>query len=205
MTEDDARAWIAERYPDSLPRLDTFIALLVSENEKQNLIAPASVPSIWVRHILDSAQILDHAPTEILHWVDVGTGAGFPGMIVAALSHVGRISLVEPRRKRAEFLGYAADVLGIADRVSVHQSRVETVNVPPASVISARAVASAAQLFASTSHVANTDTRYILPRGRSAYDEIASLPARWHGMFHVELSLTDPESGILIADKVCKK
>src|SRR5688500_2826127 len=99
----------------TMERLEGFIALLRDENQRQNLVSSASLEHIWTRHVCDSAQLVPLAPAEATTWLDLGTGAGFPGLI-AALLHRSKVTLVESRRLRADFLRRAADMLGVADR-----------------------------------------------------------------------------------------
>jgi 16S rRNA (guanine527-N7)-methyltransferase len=87
--EAEARVWI-ERLPQAdrlaLGRLDRLVAMLVEENRRQNLVSEASLAEVWRRHIADSAQLLRHAPNSPDGmWLDLGTGAGFPGLVVAIL------------------------------------------------------------------------------------------------------------------------
>lgn len=202
MTEDDARAWIAKRFgPGGVDRLATLAQLVIDENQRQNLISPMSIPAIWARHIVDSAQLLLRVRGRKQGtWLDIGTGAGFPGLVVAALSSWA-MHLVEPRKRRAAFLQKAAKALGIEDHVAVHARKVETV-VCRADVISARAVAPLGALFAAARSCATRDTVWILPKGRSAMVEVESARQSWHGVFHVEHSVTDPASSIVIASGV---
>lgn len=199
MTEDKARAWAVQHYPAAVDRLEQFAAIVTSETERQNLISPATIPLIWSRHIVDSAQLLAHAPGDANSWLDIGTGAGFPG-IVAAILFDGDVTMVEPRAKRALFLREVVSTLGLNARVI--QSRVETAKVDGADIISARAVAAVDALFTMTAHLRGALTTYLLPRGRTGEDEIAKARAEWHGTFHVEQSITDPASTILIATGV---
>ncbi|WP_277979587.1 16S rRNA (guanine(527)-N(7))-methyltransferase RsmG [Sphingomonas phyllosphaerae] len=200
MTEEDARDWVVTHFGEpAARRLEQFGALVVSENSRQNLIAPASVAQIWSRHLLDSAQLLalSEGPGD---WLDIGSGAGFPGMVIALLSDHS-VTLVEPRARRANFLSAAADELGLA-HVRVVKSRAESLPAHTFAVISARAVAALEDLLAMTRHLRDVRTRLVLPRGRGAGAEIDLARSRWQGMFHVEHSLTDPESLIVIADGV---
>lgn len=199
MTEDEARTWAAQLYPAAVDRLERFAAIVTSETERQNLISPATIPLIWSRHIVDSAQLLALAPADARTWLDIGTGAGFPG-IVAAILFDGHVTMVEPRAKRALFLRETIATLGL--NASVIQSRVETAKVDCANIISARAVATVDALFTMTTHLRGSLTTYLLPRGRTGEDEIAKARAGWHGTFHVEQSITDPASTILIATGV---
>ena len=200
VTEEDARVWVVTRFGEpAARRLDQFGALVIAENSKQNLIAPATVVQTWSRHLLDSAQLL--ALSDGLgDWLDIGSGAGFPGMVIALLSNH-RVTLVEPRARRVEFLIAAASELGL-EHVRVVKGRVESLPAHAFSVISARAVASLEDLLDMTRHLRDARTRLVLPRGRGAAVEIDLARSRWQGMFHVEHSLTDPESLIVIADGV---
>ena len=204
MTEDDAKAWIAERHgAPAVDRLSVLVDHVVNETLRQNLIAPSTVEHIWDRHIVDSAQLLDHAP-DAGHWLDVGSGAGFPGIVLAVLGPH-QISLVEPRRRRATFLSDLVQALDLdAARVKVHCSRVESVAVA-ADVITARAVASLDNLFEWCGPSATVNTRLILPKGKSAMEEVASVQKAWHGVFHVEHSITDPASMIILASGVTRR
>jgi 16S rRNA (guanine527-N7)-methyltransferase len=201
MTEDDALVWLRRSFGDgAVDRLQLYVQLLIEENEQQNLIAPATVPTIWARHILDSAQLLSLAPRSWGTWLDVGTGAGLPGLVVAILTN-GRIWLAEPRARRVEFLNAVISRFNLSETV-VLKARVESVETGAVDVISARAVAPLDTLLESTSHLRHSGTRYVLPRGRNAATEIDAAAARWKGVFHVEHSLTDPESLIVVADGV---
>src|SRR4051812_42611324 len=121
-----------------MARRDAFAALLRDESERQNLVSRASLDHLWLRHIADSAQLLRFAPSPSATWVDLGTGAGFPGLIVALL-HRGPVTLVEERRLRADFLHRAAAVLGL--KVEILAGKAERIRPRPFDVISARACA----------------------------------------------------------------
>lgn len=204
MTEDEARGWIREHF--GVPRetlLARFVKIVAAEAPRQNLVSAATLPQIWRRHIVDSAQLLRLMPTNEGDWFDIGTGAGFPGLVVALLRDSPMV-LVEPRRKRADFLGRCVAELGLESRVAVRAARAEQVS-GEATVISARAVAALPELLAATVHLSTKKTRWILPKGKSAREEVASAQATWHGVFHVEQSLTDPESLIILAEKVARR
>lgn len=194
MTEEEARGWIAERFDaQAVGKLERMVAMVADETTRQNLIAPSTVSTIWSRHMVDSLQLVDLAPADGA-WVDIGTGGGFPGLAVAIVRDTA-VHLVEPRRKRALFLEQAAVALGLP-HVTVHASKVEAVSIR-AKTISARAVASVAALVEAARHVASRDTVWLLPRGRVGPEELAGLPQHAR-VFHVEQSLTDPESQIVV-------
>lgn len=201
MTEDEARAWVKERFDGAaIARLEALAALVIDESERQNLIGPSTLGTLWSRHIVDSLQLLPLATDPDGAWIDIGTGAGFPGLAVAAAQPSRDMTLVEPRRLRAEYLRRGAALLGL-DRVTVIQDKVERV-ARPAAILSARAVANIDRLFASAIQCADKNTVWLLPKGKSAREEVAQARGKWHGMFHVEHSLTDPESRIVVATGV---
>jgi 16S rRNA (guanine527-N7)-methyltransferase len=199
MTEDEARAWFAERYSaERVERVARFLDLVRDESARQNLVAASTLPNLWFRHGLDSAQLVELAEGRDGLWIDIGTGGGFPGMVVAILRDAPTL-LVEPRQKRATFLQDAAEALGLHN-VRVEQKRAESLPpAPAAAVVSARAVAALPALFAGAGRLVGRETLWLLPKGRSARSEVEALTGSWQGLFHVEHSLTDPESLIVIA------
>ena len=202
MTEEEARAWIAARNVprETLDRLDRFLDFLRSEATKQNLIASSTLESLWSRHVADSAQLLDHAGTWST-WLDLGAGAGFPGLIVALLGE-GKVTLIESRAKRIAFLREAAAVAGVEDRVTVLGARVETAPRTRFDVISARAFAPLPKLFGLAHPFAGKKTRWILPKGKSAGEELEAARASWQGSFRLVPSITDSEAAIIVAEGV---
>lgn len=189
---------------ETLDRLYRFIALLGEENGRQNLVSSSSLDHVWNRHIIDSAQLLRFVPASTASWIDLGTGAGFPGLIVALL-HSGPVTLVEARRLRADFLRRAADLLGIADRTTILCEKVERVPQAPYDVISARAFAPLPKLFELGERFSTDSTRWILPKGRNAQSELEAAELLWQGMFRLEPSLTDADARIIVAEQVRRK
>lgn len=203
MTEDEARDWVVTGFGQEVAeRLDAFVAMVASENALQNLVAPSTIPTIWSRHVVDSLQLLNLSKVKT-SWLDIGTGGGFPGLAIA-LAHDLKMDLVEPRKRRSEFLQACAGRLGIADRVTVHTAKVQNVAIV-ADVISARAVGTIQNLLRAASHCATKETRWLLPRGRLVEGELIALRKHWRLMFHVEHSVTDPESAIVVLNQVQPK
>jgi 16S rRNA (guanine527-N7)-methyltransferase len=124
VTEDDAKAWVADRFGAAGAAAMACLAdIVLNETRQQNLIAPSTIDSIWSRHIVDSAQLIGFADGESRgRWIDIGSGAGFPGLVVAALTER-EVWLVEPRKRRAAFLAETAIRLGIADRTHIVSDR----------------------------------------------------------------------------------
>ena len=185
---------------ETLDRLAAYVDLLKAEGERQNLIAPSTVATLWQRHVLDSAQLARFEPRAGCHWVDIGSGAGLPGMVLAILL-TDLVTLIEPRRLRAEFLQRAVEQLGLSERVRVDCIKVERAT-GTFGVITARAVASVGSLLAMSHHLSTTETLWILPKGRNAQSELAQARLNWHCDARVEQSCTDPESEILVLTKV---
>ena len=196
--EHDARAFVAARCDDAaMARLERFVAALREENERQNLVARPTLDSVWQRHIADSAQLLDHVPRETPLWLDLGSGAGMPGLIVAAMRPEWPVVLVESRRKRIDWLAHMASEMGL-DRCRVEGSRLELVKSVPAGVISARAFAPLDRILSLSARFSTADTLWLLPKGRSAAQELQELPKRQSALFHVEQSQTDADAGIIV-------
>lgn len=198
-TEGQAKAWLSdlpEADAAAVERLERLVAMLAEENTRQNLVSAASLGEVWRRHIVDSAQLLTHVPRETSPWLDLGTGAGFPGLVVAALRPEMRVVMVESRARRIDWLQRACQALELTE-ARVEGSRLELVQSFESAAISARAFAPLPQLLALSARFSTKDTMWLLPKGRSAAQELAELSG-WLHMFHVEQSLTDAEAGIIV-------
>ncbi len=199
-SEAEAQRWLAE-LPEwdvaARDRLDLLVAMLREENQQQNLVAAASLAQVWQRHIADSAQLLPHVPRETCSpWLDLGTGAGFPGLVIAALRPECEVLMVESRARRIDWLERARIALGLAN-AKVAGSRLELVESEPVRAISARAFAPLDKLVALSARFSTSETVWLLPKGRSAAHELESLKG-WQHRFHVEQSLTDPDAGLIV-------
>ena len=202
MNEIEAQAWLSERVDvprGTLKRLDCFIRYLRAEAARQNLVASSTLDTIWSRHIVDSVQLIPLATTG--SWIDLGSGAGFPGLIVAALRPYPTL-LVESRRKRVAFLTGAIDLLDISAHTTVIHARAETMLPTHFATISARAFASLDTIFMIGARFAGPHTRWILPKGRNAQAELVAARQKWQGDFRIHASITDPDSAIIVAERV---
>jgi len=203
MTEEEARAALGVPR-ETLDRLDAFVAFLADQSARQNLVSRSSLDAVWTRHIYDSAQLLRFASPGASSWLDLGTGAGFPGLVAAAL-HPGRFTLIEARRLRVEFLQRATQILGIADRVQVLHAKVEAAPDAKYDVISARAFAPLEKLLGLGTRFATPETQWLLPKGRNAKSELDAAQSSWQGAFRLEPSLTDGDAQIIVAHQVRRK
>jgi 16S rRNA (guanine527-N7)-methyltransferase len=180
--------------------LNAYAERLKAAAASQNLISESTLGRLWERHILDSAQLARFEPHAGASWVDVGSGAGLPGIVVAALVE-GRVALVEPRRLRAAFLAETVRELGLGGRVSVETAKAERV-AGKFDVITGRAVAPLGKFLGLSHHLSTKKTVWVLPKGRGAESELAEARRRWHCDGRVEPSVTDPQSRILVLTRV---
>ena len=184
---------------ETCERLEAYIALLTRWNARINLVSPATIDTVWARHVADSAQLFDLAPASASSWIDLGSGAGFPGLVVAALAadkQPGRhVTLVESDTRKAAFLTTAAREMDVD--VTVERCRVEALAPRPFDVVSARALAPLAQLCALAHPFSAKGTVFLFPKGRQANSELTAATAHWH--IHAEqiASRTNPEATVL--------
>ncbi len=201
-SEAEAQDWLRTELgadDGAMARLSRIVDLLLAENERQNLVARGTLPHVWQRHIVDSAQLL-HVSRETLPqgaWLDLGTGAGFPGLVVAALQPDRPVTLVDSRKLRTEWLETATSALGLSN-ADVILARVEDLPTETYAVISARAFAPLDKLVNLSARFSTPDTLWLLPKGAGAQHELEVLPESWRHVFHVEQSLTDPNAGIIV-------
>lgn len=183
---------------ETFEKLDAYVRLLKVENERQNLVSAATLVQIWERHIADSAQLVRFEPLAGASWVDIGSGAGLPGIVIACLVD-GPVTMVEPRRLRADFLHKVVESLKL--EAVVFCGKAERVG-GSFDVITARAVAALPRLFEISDHLSTGKTVWAFPKGRSARSELAETKRTWQGRFHVERSVTDADSFIVVATGV---
>ncbi|WP_102959352.1 16S rRNA (guanine(527)-N(7))-methyltransferase RsmG [Mangrovicella endophytica] len=181
-------------------RLDRYVELLVQWQAHINLISPATLPEIWQRHVADSAQLHALAP-DVRHWVDLGSGGGLPGIVVAILNadqDGARIELVESNAKKAAFLRTALRELNLAG--SVHATRIEDAGavIRSAEAISARALAPLSELFELLRPNLPLSARCYFAKGRNHEQEIADAAAHWR--FTMVKHQSDAAAGSVILE-----
>jgi 16S rRNA (guanine527-N7)-methyltransferase len=165
----------------------------------KNLVGPATLDQIWDRHIVDSLQLLELAPDAKI-WVDLGSGAGFPGLVLAIAGQERglNVHLVESNSRKCSFLRHVARLTG--STVTVHAARLETVIpnfIGKADVVSARALASLTQLLEWTEPMLKAGTIGLFPKGRDAESELTEARKRWTFEADILPSRTDSEARIL--------
>lgn len=184
---------------ETLARLEAFLALVEKWQPAINLIANGSLPLAWERHVLDSAQLFAFCPKNATHWVDLGSGGGFPGLIIALMAAeyqpTMRVTLVESDKRKATFLMQAARQLDL--KVELITDRAETIPPLKADVLSARALASLTALCPLVDRHLNPGGLAIFPKGALADAEVAEARRSWHFEATLMPSQTDPSGRIV--------
>ena len=192
MKQSDTPTAIVSR--ETRERLDAFAALLLQWNRRINLISRGDEAALWLRHIEDSLQLVPLVPEGIDRAIDLGSGAGFPGLILAIATGV-TFHLVESDARKAAFLLEAARAT--AAPVEVHRSRIEQVSGVTAPLITARALAPVATLLGWSVPLLTADGICLFPKGRTAKDELTAAASEWHMNLRQVASITDPSATIL--------
>lgn len=200
-----ARAFDVSR--ETLDRLETYVDLIKHWNKTVNLVSSASVEAIWQRHIADSAQLFDLAPTDAQNWVDLGSGAGLPGLPVAVLaaekSPCLHMTLVESDQRKAAFLRAALRETGVTATIAAE--RIESIEPLPCDVVSARALAPLDRLLALAYRIAlppmhagaGVNTVFLFPKGKNLESELTKATVDWHIRYERIASRTNPEATIV--------
>ncbi|HYD99816.1 MAG TPA: 16S rRNA (guanine(527)-N(7))-methyltransferase RsmG [Alphaproteobacteria bacterium] len=186
---------------ETLPRLEAYAAALAKWQPAINLVAPATLPDLWRRHILDSAQLWPLLPAGTASLVDFGSGAGFPGLVLAILG-VPQVTLIESDTRKAAFLREAARAAGVA--VTVEAKRIEAVPPRPADAVSARALAALSALLPHAAAWLKPGGIALFPKGKTAEDELTAAGKDWTMQVERVPSLTDAAATILRIGGIAK-
>jgi 16S rRNA (guanine527-N7)-methyltransferase len=162
---------------ETLAALDAFATLLERWNRTVNLISPGDLPLIWQRHISDALQLVPLMPPETQRAIDLGSGAGFPGLILALATGI-QFDLVESDQRKAAFLREAARVTGAP--IHVHAARIETAKLAPASLVTARALAPLPKLLTLAAPHLGPGGTCLFMKGASADAELTDAATEWH-------------------------
>lgn len=188
----------------TMAKFEIYADLLVEWQLRMNLVGPSTLPLMWGRHFADSAQLLSLAGLG-RSWLDVGAGAGFPGLVVALLDPEAHLTLVESIAKKCSFLREAVEQLGLAGQVTVANQRIEAMPRQKFDIITARALAALNQLFNWCLPFAGSGTRWVLPKGAQARTELALAEANFQFEHRLVPSLTDPNANIIVATGVQRR
>lgn len=177
--------------------MELYLELLTDWSGRMNLVGPSALRSFWPRHALDSAQLLSLAP-DAHRWVDIGTGAGLPGIVLAIL---GRdrpgmaVQLVESLTKRVVFLREVVFRLELP--ATIHHARAEALRMSETEVVTARAVAPLPRLLEHTAHLFSPGSTGLFLKGRNVEAEVEEALQNWRFHYALSPSQSDPEGRIL--------
>lgn len=202
LTPDRARALaLTPVSRETAGRLDRFVAVLLDWQRQINLIAPSTEPKLWTRHVANSLQLITLAPTAKT-WVDLGSGAGFPGLAIAcALADIpgARVHLVESNAKKAAFLREATRATGApavvhAVRIADFAKRI----TEPVDIVTARALAPLPELLAAAFPLLKRGAKGLFPKGRDVDAELTEAAKCWNIQTVLAPSWTEPNSRIVV-------
>lgn len=185
---------------ETLAALQQYEELVRRWTPAINLVSKATLPDLWDRHIVDSAQIFALCPFSATSWADLGSGGGFPGVVIAILAKQLkpdlRVTLVESDLRKATFLRQAAQTLALP--VTVRSSRIEVLDPLNAEVISARALAPLADLLAYADRHLAAGGVAVFPKGARYAEELAEAQKTWAFDVDAQQSLSDADAAILV-------
>ncbi|MFQ5985067.1 MAG: 16S rRNA (guanine(527)-N(7))-methyltransferase RsmG [Alphaproteobacteria bacterium] len=187
---------------ETLARLEAYVVLLKTWQRAVNLVSARSLADVWRRHLLDAAQVFPHLPVPCRRLVDLGSGAGFPGMVLAVLGAEG-VELVESDSRKCAFLAEVARATGAP--VTIHCRRVDELPAAPADAITARALAPLPRLLALSSRFLGPHTRCLFLKGARAGDELTQAGRGWRMRVVRIPSLSDPTGTLLQIDGITRE
>jgi 16S rRNA (guanine527-N7)-methyltransferase len=182
-----------------MARLEAYLALLHRWNPAINLVSRASLADAWSRHLADSAQLWRLAPADCRLWLDLGSGGGFPGLVIAILAAEApggpEMRLVESDQRKAAFLAAAVGATGVSAQVL--NDRIESLPPQAADVVSARALAPLDALLAMVEKHRRAGGIGLFPKGETVHKELAGAARHWRFDYNIYPSLTDPKAAVV--------
>ncbi|MGR3712824.1 MAG: 16S rRNA (guanine(527)-N(7))-methyltransferase RsmG [Shimia sp.] len=180
-------------------RLRLLADLLIKWNPRINLVSKSTIADLWTRHILDSTQIFSLAPPNTPNWVDIGSGGGFPGLVVALMSAEPgapqQVTLIESDQRKCAFLRTALRETGVT--ATVITKRIEAADAQNASILSARALADLPLLFEFAERHLAQNGQALFPKGATWRKELDAAKESWSFQSEVIQSITEPQAVIL--------
>ena len=187
---------------ETLSRLEAYAALLTQWSTRINLVGRETLPDLWRRHILDSAQLRPLIPDSARSLIDLGSGAGFPGLVLAILGVPG-VELVEADSRRCAFLREAARITEA--KVTLRPCRIQAVPPHPVDVVTARACAPLDRLLELAEPFLSLSTLCLFPKGERFEEELTLVREGWTMSVSVEQSLSDRRGVILRLQQVARE
>lgn len=191
---------------ETIEALEHFSALLEKWTLKINLISKATVPNLWHRHILDSAQLLKLCPNNCYNWLDLGSGGGLPGIVVSIVAKERcpslHMTLVESDKRKSVFLKTAIRELGL--KATIINERIEEIKPMKVDVISARALADLKRLLDLSERHLNENTICLFQKGENWRKELSKAEESWHFQYNVIKSETQAGAVLLKLGEVSR-
>jgi 16S rRNA (guanine527-N7)-methyltransferase len=188
----------------ALSKLDGLLGLVEKWNPAINLVAQGSLSDAWQRHVVDSAQLFEHVPRQARTLADFGSGAGFPGLVLAILAQDSlpnlRVTMIESDKRKATFLSQAARQLSVS--VTVRTDRAEVLAPLSADVVTARALAPLVNLCRIAARHLVPGGIAIFPKGSQADHEVTEAAGQWQFDLRHQQSRTDPAAQILTLERI---
>ena len=187
---------------ETLARLETYAELLTRWSARINLVGRDTLPDLWRRHVLDSAQLYRFVPASARNLIDLGSGGGLPGLVLAILGVPG-VELVEADSRKAAFLREATRVTGTD--LTIRPCRIQAVPLHPVDVVTARACARLDRLLELAAPFLGPQTHCLFPKGERHDEELTLARKAWTMNASVEQSLSDRRGGILRLQQVARE
>nr|WP_325357435.1 16S rRNA (guanine(527)-N(7))-methyltransferase RsmG [Acidisoma sp.] len=181
--------------PQLRDKLAVYAELLTRWNRTIRLVSTQDVPAIWTRHVMDSLQLLPFLPPGLAGAIDLGSGGGLPGLVLALASDV-HFDLIEADARKAAFLKEAAQATGAP--VTIHAQRIEAVSLPPSGFVTARALAPLPKLLSLAAPLLAPGGLCLFPKGQSFDAEIDDARHSWTMTIETMPSRTSPEGRLLL-------
>lgn len=187
---------------ETLDKLQAYADLLEKWQRRINLVSKSTLPDLWVRHMIDSAQIFPHLPKDCKNLVDIGCGAGFPGMVLAIMG-IEDVHMVDSDARKMAFVREVSRIT--ATPVTIHNCRIDDMNVTEKfDVVTSRALAPLEKLLGFSDMLMKAEGRSIYLKGRKSEEEIIEAQKSWNFEFQSEVSLSDPEGQLLIIERMTR-
>jgi len=187
---------------ETLDKLQAYADLLEKWQRRINLVSKSTLPDLWVRHMIDSAQIFPHLPKDCKNLVDIGCGAGFPGMVLAIMG-IEDVHMVDSDARKMAFVREVSRIT--ATPVTIHNCRIDDMNVTEKfDVVTSRALAPLEKLLGFSDMLMKPEGRSIYLKGRKSEEEIIEAQKSWNFEFQSEVSLSDPEGQLLIIERMTR-
>lgn len=183
---------------ETAEKLAHFADLLRKWNPRINLVARSTIDDLWTRHIVDSLQVLEQAPEDVPHWVDLGSGGGFPGLVAAICAQdfgIAQVTLIESDQRKSAFLRTVLRETGSPGNVIA--ARIEAVEPQQATLLSARALADLTTLLGFVERHLSPGGVALFPKGKNWREEVQTARADWDFEYDAIPSKTDPQAVIL--------